>query len=320
MDGLPKDVFPAGMTALKGNTKFFDSLDEAVRIYAKDRETGLEIRGARTFILAALKREKKSLVQTIRKITIEKTEKEEPELLEKKGNTLLAFMHLINRGMSIVELPDIYGEGKVRIDLDPAVSAQTNIERYFNRARKFRESVKHTAERLRIMNERLSVIGEEISAVEKNDDQSELKKKAAHYERIMTRSDGDVEQVQEFPKRFRSVSGLEIVIGRNDKENDALLHWAKKNDLWFHAQGVAGSHVVMRIPGKQDPDRRSIGQAAAAAAFNSKARTSALVPVVYTLLKYVVKRKGQGPRTGYLHQRKSYICRTLDARKRIINL
>ena len=100
---------------------------------------------------------------------------------------------------------------------------------------------------------------------------------------------------EKFPRRFRSVSGLEIIVGRNDRENDELIRWAHKNDFWLHAQNIGGSHVILRSPGRQSPDHKSIELAAAIAAYYSKAKTSAVVPVACTQVKYVVKRKGQGP-------------------------
>ena len=84
-------------------------------------------------------------------------------------------------------------------------------------------------------------------------------------------------------------------MGRSDTENDELVRWARRNDFWLHAQNIGGSHVILRSPGKQNPDQRSIQQAAAVAAYYSKGKTSAVVPVVCTPVKYVVKRKGQGP-------------------------
>ena len=100
---------------------------------------------------------------------------------------------------------------------------------------------------------------------------------------------------EKFPRRYKSVSGLDIIVGRNDKENDELVRWAGKNDFWLHAQNIGGSHVILRSPGKQSPDHKSVGLAATIAAYYSKAKNSAVVPVVCTQVKYVVKRKGQGP-------------------------
>ena len=123
----------------------------------------------------------------------------------------------------------------------------------------------------------------------------ELKTIAARYERLQSKERA-VDADQPFPRRFVSVSGLEIIVGRNNNENDELVRWAHKEDIWLHAQGVGGSHVILRTHGKkQSPDHTSIEQASAIAAYYSKAKTSSIVPVVHTPVKYVVKRKGQGP-------------------------
>ncbi|HNL27765.1 MAG TPA: NFACT RNA binding domain-containing protein, partial [bacterium] len=84
---------------------------------------------------------------------------------------------------------------------------------------------------------------------------------------------------------------------QNDIKNDALtFRFAKKDDLWFHARGVAGSHVVLKRDGRSDnPGQRAIEAAAQIAAFFSKAKTSSLVPVAYTERKYLRKPKGAKP-------------------------
>ena len=84
-------------------------------------------------------------------------------------------------------------------------------------------------------------------------------------------------------------------MGRNNAENDQLTHReADGRDLWFHAAGASGSHVILRTGGHRSGPPRSIVEAAAAiAAFHSKARHSGLVPVIYTEKRYVRKpRKG----------------------------
>ncbi|MCD6307785.1 MAG: NFACT family protein [Candidatus Latescibacteria bacterium] len=293
--GLPRDVFPLKMESAGDGGRWFDSLDEAVVHYALDRERGLELRSLKQSIRTALTREKRSLANTITKIEHERGGESEPEQLDQAGNTLLANLHLVGRGMKTATLPDVYGDGEVEIILDPALDGPRNAERIFTRARKLRSAGKRAAERLGRLKKRLAEIETERSALNDIDDIVELRKLAARHERSASRVSSTDDDVP-FPRRFTSVSGLEIIVGRNDRENDNLLRWARKNDFWLHAQGVGGSHVVLKPPGgRQQPDRRSLEQAAAIAAYYSKAKTSAVVPVACTLIKYVVKRRGQGP-------------------------
>jgi hypothetical protein len=99
------------------------------------------------------------------------------------------------------------------------------------------------------------------------------------------------------PRRYVLAGGWEVLVGRSNRENDILTHkLAKAEDLWFHARGVAGSHVILRCAGRgAKPPKTIIEQTAAIAAHFSKARTSAMVPVVYTEKRYVRKPRKATP-------------------------
>jgi predicted ribosome quality control (RQC) complex YloA/Tae2 family protein len=101
------------------------------------------------------------------------------------------------------------------------------------------------------------------------------------------------------PRTFETSDGFAVIVGRNNKENDHVTHHlAKSEDLWFHASGMPGSHVVLRRKGKSAPSRRAIEEAASIAAYFSKGRTSSGVPVIYTEKKYVHKPRGSRPGTA----------------------
>jgi predicted ribosome quality control (RQC) complex YloA/Tae2 family protein len=88
-----------------------------------------------------------------------------------------------------------------------------------------------------------------------------------------------------------------VFVGKDSKSNDLLtLKFAKQNDLWFHARGLPGSHVVLRIENtKEAVPKNIIKSAASIAAFYSKAKTAGTVPVSYTFKKFVIKKKGMEP-------------------------
>jgi predicted ribosome quality control (RQC) complex YloA/Tae2 family protein len=88
--------------------------------------------------------------------------------------------------------------------------------------------------------------------------------------------------------------GFEVWAGRSSANNDVLtLRHAKPQDFWFHARGVSGSHVILRVAtGRGEPGKRAIRQAASIAAYYSKMRTASMVPVAVTRRKYVHKPKG----------------------------
>ncbi len=99
------------------------------------------------------------------------------------------------------------------------------------------------------------------------------------------------------PRRYELPGAWVVLVGRSNRENDILTHHvARPEDLWFHARGVAGSHVVLRRAGRREsPDRETIERAAAIAAYYSKARTSGLAPIVYTEKRYVRKPRKAAP-------------------------
>ena len=90
--------------------------------------------------------------------------------------------------------------------------------------------------------------------------------------------------------------GFEALAGKTDADNDLLsLQTANPNDLWFHVRGLPGSHVILRHPDGATPDSAAIKQAAAIAAWHSKARNAGTVPVCYTEVRHVGKPRGAKP-------------------------
>jgi len=295
-DGLPRDVFPLPMISAGEGDTYYKNLNDAIIHYARDRERGIELCQLKHSITTALNREEKRILSTVAKIETECGGESEAGLLDRYGSTILANLRHVARGMTSVTLPDPYSSENalITIELDPSLDGPGNAERYFSRARKFRAASKHAEEHIASLRRSMETIRTERERTEALEDIKILRTMALKFTR--TSEPGRASDLdQPFPRRLISSSGLEIIVGRNDRENDDLIRWARKNDIWLHAQGVGGSHVILRSPGKQNPDHKSIEEAAAIAAYYSKSKTSAVVPVVWTPVKYVVKRRGQGP-------------------------
>lgn len=103
--------------------------------------------------------------------------------------------------------------------------------------------------------------------------------------------------------RYKLEGGWEVLAGRTDADNDRLsLKTAHPDDWWFHIKGMPGSHVLLRAQKGMDPDRQTLKQAAAIAAYHSKARSGGTVAVSFTRARYVSKPRGAKP--GTVHIRK----------------
>ena len=87
--------------------------------------------------------------------------------------------------------------------------------------------------------------------------------------------------------------GWTLLVGATDADNDYLsLELANPDDWWFHADKVPGSHVILRAKPEEEPGRETLRQAAAAAAYHSKARNAGTVPVHCTRARFVTKPRG----------------------------
>jgi predicted ribosome quality control (RQC) complex YloA/Tae2 family protein len=107
-----------------------------------------------------------------------------------------------------------------------------------------------------------------------------------------------VEQVKRNIYEYELPGGWKVFAGRTDMDNDYLsIKMAKPNDYWFHVRGMPGSHVILKAKPDEDPARETLKQAAAVAAFHSKARKGGVVPVSCTKARYVTKPRGAKPGT-----------------------
>lgn len=106
--------------------------------------------------------------------------------------------------------------------------------------------------------------------------------------------------------------GWTVLVGRSDADNDRLtLRLARPDDHWFHVHGWPGSHVLLRGPEGEQPDRGLLERAAAIAAHHSKARDAGVVPVSCTLARHVTKPRGAKP--GTVEIRKEIVLKVRPA-------
>ena len=98
--------------------------------------------------------------------------------------------------------------------------------------------------------------------------------------------------------------------GKTDTDNDRLsLKTAAPTDWWFHVRGMPGSHVVLKMDKNQSPDKQTLNQAAAIAAYHSKARNGGVVAVSGTLACHVSKPRGAKPGTVQIRKERVFKVR-----------
>ena len=111
-------------------------------------------------------------------------------------------------------------------------------------------------------------------------------------------------------RTYRSSGGIAIWVGRGAASNDELTFGAAApDDVWLHARDAAGAHVVLRWPNADAPPARDLREAASLAAWHSKARGAAVVPVDWTRRKHVRKPRGAKPGTVILREERTIMAR-----------
>jgi len=241
------------------------------------------------------------------------------ELHARKGRLLLANRADIRRGSQMVELTDYADPAAplLRIELDPACSVEEQAQRYFALHRKAKRGAAIVDKRLEDAASRLAVLRSLVRDVETAAGVDELQRADAALALVARRRptqeprDPRVRELEgPEPRAFRSSDGLAILVGKNGASNDHLT-WrlARSHDLWLHAQGIRGSHVLVRLTkGKQAPPQ-TLREAAQLAAYYSRARGEVKVPVDYVLRKFLRKPKAAAPGAVLLTQEKTITVR-----------
>ena len=205
---------------------------------------------------------------------------ENAEEFRQKGELLTTFLHQVPNDQDQVELDNYYTGEKIIISLDKALTPNQNAQRYFKRYQKLKEAVKHLTSF--IEETRATILY--LESVETALAQASLTEIAEIREELIQtgfirRRQREKIQKRQKPEKYLATDGQTIIlVGRNNLQNDELtFKIAKKDELWFHAKDIPGSHVV--ITGNLQPSDEVKTDAAELAAYFSKARLSNLVQV-----------------------------------------
>jgi predicted ribosome quality control (RQC) complex YloA/Tae2 family protein len=186
------------------------------------------------------------------------------------------------------------------LDESERADAKERAAKLFARYKKLHASLAHVEVREAALARSLEAIDVLRWEAERaaDEDLDDVERAAGELEprRAQTREPQTVKRRKRKPLEFRTAAGSRIVVGRSPVENaDVTFRMARPEDLWFHAQGIPGAHVVLARDDRSTPPGEDIDVAAALAAFHSKARASAKVPVDYTQRKYVRKQQNAPP-------------------------
>lgn len=215
------------------------------------------------------------------------------------GDLLQANLYRIEKGANSVTVENYYDNNSpITIPLNPALTATQNSQKYYKNYRKAKTAEQVLKVQIEKAKEELEYIDTVIEALNRATTEGELAEIRAELteQGYVKAPRGKQKKAASLPPlKFKSSTGFTILVGRNNKQNDKLtLKTASKNDIWLHTKDIHGTHTIILTEGKE-VDSTTLQEAAQLAAYHSKARNSAQVPVDYTLVKNVSKPSGAKP-------------------------
>ncbi len=270
---------------------------------------------------------KTTLDRTMRKLINQRKElaaAANREELRQNADLIMANLYAIKKGARSFTAEDFYGEeGDVReIALDPKKNAQQNAAKYYKDYAKAKNAEQFLTGLIEDGEREVQYLGSVLEALEMAEnehDLAEIRQELVDGGYIKKQRTSKRERrVEQRPMRFLSSTGIEILVGKNNEQNDVLTtKIASKRDMWLHAQKIHGSHVIIRLNGLP-PDELTIEEAASLAAYYSQGRESGKVPVDFTYVKFVKKPSGAKPGMVIYTDYKTIAARPqIDGLKRI---
>ena len=250
--------------------------------------------------------------------TIAKAEKREKYKIY--GDLLMANIYNIQKGAKSVTLSNFYSEdgGEVIIALKEDLSPSQNAQRYYNRYNKEKTAYSETKKQREINLKEIDYLESVLEAIliaETSDEIKQIRDEVAEQGYVRSRQKGKGKNLSKpTPAHFVSSDGYDIYVGKNNKQNDFLtLKLSKPTDIWLHTKEIHGAHVLVKTEDAMQVPDRTYEEAGMLAAYYSKGRTSASVPVDYTEVYNVKKPSGAKPgMVIYVNYSTMYVTPTED--------
>ena len=305
------------ITYLEGEVKSFETISEMLDRYYFGKAERDRVKQQGHDLERFIKNEKEKNESKIEKLKTTLIDAKNAEQYQLYGELLTANLHLVKKGMEQIEVVNYYDEHAktVNISLDPRKSPSANAQAYFSKYQKAKNAIG-------IVQEQIDKAAVEIQYFERlmqqmesasPKDIEEIRTELAEEGYIKLRQKrGTKNKAQKLTvEAYSSSDGTEILVGKNNKQNDYLTNkLAARDEIWLHTKDIPGSHVVIR---SKNPSEETLLEAANLAAYFSKAKDSSSVPVDYTKVRNVKKPNGAKPGfVIYEQQQTVYVTPTAD--------
>lgn len=269
---------------------FYETKEQLERVRQKGQDLQRAATNARDRIRRKLALQEKEYART-----------QDRDRLRLSGELITANLYRMEKGQKDLRAQNYYEADCPEIDipLDPLLTPQQNAAKYFKQYNKAKTAEKYLTEQMAIARRErdwLESVLDELSRAETEQDFNEIRQELrdAGYLKGQSRGRKEPKRAPSRPRVFFSSTGLKILVGRSNAQNDQLTREAARSDYWFHTQRIHGSHVILCTEG-QEPDPQSMTEAAMLAAWFSQGREGGQVAVDYTQARYVKKPAGARP-------------------------
>ena len=274
----------------------FSSLSQLLDVFYKDKAERDRVKQQASELIRRVENELQKNRQKLKKQEKELLATENAEEFRQKGELLTTFLHQVPNDQDQVVLDNYYTNQPITIALDKALTPNQNAQKYFKRYQKLKEAVKYLTELIEETKSTILYL-ESVETVLNQaglDEIAEIRDELIQTGFIRRRQREKLHKRKKPEKYLASDGKTIILVGRNNLQNDELtFKMARKEELWFHAKDIPGSHVV--ITGNLDPSDEVKTDAAELAAYYSKGRLSNLVQVDMIQVKKLNKPTGGKP-------------------------
>ena len=274
----------------------FSSLSQLLDVFYKDKAERDRVKQQASELIRRVENELQKNRQKLKKQEKELQATENAEEFRQKGELLTTFLHQVPNDQDQVVLDNYYTNQPITIVLDKALTPNQNAQKYFKRYQKLKEAVKYLTDLIKETKATILYL-ESVETVLNQaglDEIAEIREELIQTGFIRRRQREKI-QKRKKPEKYLASDGKTIIlVGRNNLQNEELtFKIARKEELWFHAKDIPGSHVV--ISGNLNPSDEVKTDAAELAAYYSKGRLSNLVQVDMIEVKKLNKPTGGKP-------------------------
>lgn len=281
--------------SLQKEPTIYDTLSALLDVYYQDKANRDRVKQQSQALEKRLTNDIKRLRKKLKSLNKDMQATHKKEEMQRKGELLTTYLHLVQPGMSELEVTDYYTNEPLVISLNPQRTPAENAQSYFKRYNKYKTGAVEIAKQLAATQQEIDYIESVLSQLELAQPQDVPLIKEELIESGYLKRKKEKGKPKKLPRfiELTATDGTPILIGRNNLQNDELTtKVAHKNHIWLHAKDIPGSHVIIK---DSNPSEQTLSEAAALAAYHSKYRLSNNVPVDYVQVKHVKKPKGAKP-------------------------